>query len=199
MNLRYLGDALDHWKGSLFEFLRANNALDNFAVDPVATDLPDWREDDFALFARLLRVPRDRILTHRFPARERQRYFGEIKHKGDIFLDPDVGVATGRVRIRERYVYPEDVWRLLTSGLNRLVIVYQHVRGARTVARVDRVIGRMGGSGLLSWCSYESGTVAMVFLSLAPHRIRDINNAFRTMLGAHGNGRIRCGIVNGAA
>lgn len=64
MNLSYLGDALDHWKGSLFEFLQAHNLLNDFAVDPMASDLQSWRDADYALFADLLRVPRARILGH---------------------------------------------------------------------------------------------------------------------------------------
>jgi len=41
MNLRYLGDALDHWKGSLFESLQQANILHDFAVDAMASDWTD--------------------------------------------------------------------------------------------------------------------------------------------------------------
>jgi hypothetical protein len=33
MNLTFLGDALDHWKGSIFESLQKGGILPDFAVD----------------------------------------------------------------------------------------------------------------------------------------------------------------------
>jgi hypothetical protein len=41
MNLKYLGDTLDHWKGCLFEYLQAQCVLRDFAVDPMATEFQD--------------------------------------------------------------------------------------------------------------------------------------------------------------
>src|SRR6266542_4206536 len=96
MNLTFLGDALDHWKGSLFESLSRAGILRNFAVDPMASDLPAWRPEDFLLFAQLLRVDRSQIVEHQADLGDRSRYFAEITHSGDLFLDPDTGVATGR-------------------------------------------------------------------------------------------------------
>src|SRR5437667_398781 len=65
MNLRYLGDALDHWKGSLFERLQRAKLLRAFAVDAMATDAEDWQAADLALFADLLRLQPSQILSHR--------------------------------------------------------------------------------------------------------------------------------------
>src|SRR5437870_4746681 len=64
LNLKYLGDALDHWKGSLFESLQREKLVDEFAVDPMASDLSSWREEDFRLLARLLRVHRHQVIHH---------------------------------------------------------------------------------------------------------------------------------------
>lgn len=192
MNLSYIGDALDHWKGSLFEFLQHEKLLHDFAVDPMASDLASWQEPDYALFATLLRVRRDQVLEHRVNPRDRSRYLFEIKHQGDIFLDPDTGIATGRVARPEQYVQLRDLWSLLPNGFNRLVIVYQHVRAKKCALRVDEVIDRVCTSSVgPSWCSYEFGTVAMLFFSLAPHRTGDIAAAFRRKLGRHASGRIR--------
>lgn len=58
MNLAFLGDALDHWKGSLFESLQKGGILQNFAVDPMASDLAAWTPEDFSLFSTLLRIDR---------------------------------------------------------------------------------------------------------------------------------------------
>lgn len=196
MHLSYLGDALDHWKGSLFEFLQSRQLLHDFAVDTMASDLQSWREADYEVFADLLRVPRDRILGHSASLKMRNRYFAEIHHKGDLFLDPDTGIATGRVTHPEQYVLSRDVWSLLFNGLNRLVIVYQHVRAKKTAKRVDEVLAFVAGSFNLAWCSYESGTVAMLFLSLAEYRTRDVARALEDMLGRHAARRIRYGVLN---
>lgn len=54
MNLEFLGDALDHWKGSLFQSLCAGQVLHDFAVNPMATDQESWKEADFEVHARLI-------------------------------------------------------------------------------------------------------------------------------------------------
>jgi len=48
MNQAYLGDALDHWKGSLIAILRRHQPplLNRLAVVPMATDAQEWGEDD---------------------------------------------------------------------------------------------------------------------------------------------------------
>ena len=198
MNLSYIGDALDHWKGSLFEFLEGEGLLHDFLVDPMASDRQAWEESDFELLARLLRVRRGQILDHRARLTDRTRYFAEIEHKGDIFLDPDTGIATGRVTHQEKYVQLRDLWALLGSGLNRLIVVYQHVRAQKCANRVDKVVGVVSSTSVSpSWCSYESGSVAMLFFSLADYRIANVASAFRRQLGRHSQGRIRVGNCRG--
>src|SRR3989442_12369196 len=53
------------------------------------------------------------ILGHSAKLATRNRYFAEIHHKGDLFLDPDTGIATGRVAHPEQYVQPMEIWWLL--------------------------------------------------------------------------------------
>jgi len=67
MNTQYLGDALDHWKGCLFEYLESEHALLDFGVDPMATDPDRWGETDFELYARLFKAHREHpnIIRHR--------------------------------------------------------------------------------------------------------------------------------------
>jgi hypothetical protein len=122
LNLAFLGDALDHWKGSLFESLQQNSIVKGFAVDPMARDLPEWKPDDFALFAKLLRVDRSQIVSHHRPLSDRGGYFGELEHRGDLFLDPDTGIATGRPSLN--YVSPMEIANLLEPA-DRLLVVYQ--------------------------------------------------------------------------
>jgi hypothetical protein len=195
LNLKYLGDALDHWKGSLFESLQREKLVDDFAVDPMASDLSSWRDEDFQLLARLLRVHRHQVIHHETSLSDRQRYFDEIKHMRDIFLDPDTGVATGHVTRHEHYVLPNELARLLDHD-GRMVLVYQHVRATKVRARVDAVLLALAtATGNVGWCSYESGTVALLCLSKAAERTSLVAAHFGTMLGRHAEGRVRGGIV----
>lgn len=200
MNLTYLGDALDHWKGSLFEFLEGERLLRNFAVDPMATDGHLWRDADFALFARLLRVNPTQILRHKFPLTARPAYFAEISHTGDLFLDPDTGIQTGGNGLVAKYVKPHELAGLLRSQDARMVVVYQHVRAQRTSIRVDgclRALAEVAAD--TGWCSYESGTVAMLFLSHDAKRTTAIADGFGRLLRRHAEGRVRSGVNSQAA
>jgi len=123
MNLRYLGDALDHWKGSLFESLQQANILHDFAVDAMASDWTDWQPDDISLFARLLRVNKSQVIAHSVGLTNRTRYFGETKHTGDLFFDPDTGIQTGKVQNTAHYIQPAEILRYLRDA-ERIVIIY---------------------------------------------------------------------------
>jgi hypothetical protein len=162
----------------------------------MASDLESWRNADYEVFADLLRVPRGRIIRHSLNLTRRDQYFAEIRHGGDLFLDPDTGIATGRVARLEQYLRPREIWSLLSSGLNRVVVVYQHVRARKVASRIDDVVTCVAGSTKLAWCSYESGTVAMLFFGLATHRTKAIARALRETLGRHAKRRIRHGVVN---
>jgi hypothetical protein len=196
LNRKFLGDALDHWKGSLFELLRARSVLREFAVDPMASDLPEWTSQDFGLFARLLRVSPNQIIQHSHSLRHRAEYFAELSHPGDIFLDPDTGVATGSVKGPIHYIRPMEVGNLIACHPDRIVAVYQHVRATPVGLRVDSVIAALAAhaNGAL-WCSYESGTVAMIFLAGDQSRVDAVRRTFSDLLGSHGDGRIRWGQV----
>ncbi|SRR6266571_3761248 len=195
MNLAYLGDALDHWKGSLFQFLIAEGLLRDFGVDPMATDSTAWTAADYALFARLLRLSESQILRHESPLAARRNYFAEITHSGDLFLDPDTGIDTGGGSPVDKYVKPGELATLLQRPDARLVAVYQHVRAQKTCVRVDGCLRALadvvGGTG---WCSYESGTVAMLFLSRDAARTAAIAKGFCSLLGRHAEGRVRAGM-----
>jgi len=189
MNLSFLGDALDHWKGSLFESLQKRCVVCEFAVDPMASDLVDWKPSDFAILAKLLRIERSQIISHNRSLSDRRAYFHEIKHRGDLFLDPDTGVATGRLSVR--HIAPAEIADLLNPA-DRLLAIYQHVRAQRVTDRVDAVCTAiLAKSPTVSWCSYESPTVAMIFVSRKPDRIASVHRHFGELLGFHATGRIR--------
>jgi hypothetical protein len=190
LNLRFLGDALDHWKGSLFESLQSARILRNFAVDPMASDLVSWRREDFRIFARLLHVWPTQIVQHVENLQKRSMYFAEISHQGDLFLDPDIGIATGRVK--SEHVSPTEIRTFLDSPATRLLVVYQHVCGQKASDRVDAVLTVLQKKiGRCSWASYESSTVAMLFLSRTPERTEEVIDHFRGVLGSHAKGKVR--------
>jgi len=191
MRLDFLGDALDHWKGSLFESLCASELLLDFAADPMASDQLLWKPADFNVYAGLLRIAPGQIIRHRVTLRDRVKYFNEISHRGDLFLDPDTGVATGRVK--EKHVSPLEIGQLLDDPANRLLVTYQHsARGKSIACRVDEVMDALERElGPLRGCSYESPTVAMLFLARVSRRIVAIEKHFRSSLGLRAEGRIR--------
>jgi hypothetical protein len=41
MNLKFIGDAFDHWKGSLLGELAEADLLSDLAIDPMLTDAHD--------------------------------------------------------------------------------------------------------------------------------------------------------------
>jgi hypothetical protein len=189
VNLAFLGDALDPWKGSLFESLQQSSVLRDFAVDPMASDWSAWRPEDVLLFTRLLRIDKSQLIPHNVCLASRQQYFGEIEHTGDLFLDPDTGIATGKGNIK--HVRPAEIALLLRDS-DRLLAVYQHGARGKTSHRVDEVCRVLNGAiADCKWSSYESGTVAMVFLSRSHERVAKVTAHFRHLLGRHAAGRIQ--------
>jgi hypothetical protein len=80
------------------------------------------------------------------------------------------------------------------------VAVYQHVRGQKTSIRVDGCLGALAGVvDHTGWCSYESGNVAMLFLSRDVARTTAIASGFGRLLGRHADGRVRGGMNRSAA
>ncbi len=193
MNLKYLGDALDHWKGALFGKLQESGLLRRFAVDLMATDLEPWSADDRRLYCSLVHVENHQLVEHRADlAQARHSYFDEIAHDGDLFLDPDTGVATGHVAVPTQYVFPGELRDLFIRAEDRVVTVYQHIRARRPEQRIAEVLAAIRSSGSRFTCtSYHSATVAMLFLAPQRVRIEAIADYFQGLLGAHSEQRIR--------
>ena len=188
MNLKHLGDALDHWKGSLFDYLREEKVLHDFAVDPMDSDQEQWKKTDFAIYRRLLRIDENQLIRHKSTlADDRNQYFSEIKLiTGDLFLDPDTGILTSKVNKKDekKYIKPHEVASLLQD--DRLLAVYQHVRGKVVSERVGKCLDAIKQkTSSFSCCSYESGMAAMLFLSHQPDRTTKVKEALTRLLGKH--------------
>ncbi len=184
MRLDYLGDALDHFKGSLFRRLREAGLLENLAVDPMATDAEQWTDDAYRLYSDLLGVdPRNVLKTQATLDKTGRRTLGLPGHTGDLFLDPDTGVRTGSQSTARKYVLPEEVGPLLVSS--RLLLIYQHAWRAGEDESVRKAVTAIRlREPVLAATAYTSRQVAMVFFSKDSKRISAVASWLRTWLGA---------------
>jgi hypothetical protein len=160
----------------------------------MVTDSDNWDEADWKLFARLLRIERTQIVSHSCNiTNDRKRYFAELKHPADLFLDPDTGIATGKMtgKSRAQYVMPEELLALVSAAAGRVVVVYQHIRARKTRHRLNDILTLLKDQNLpFSCCSYESGTVAMLFFSNERVRVSAVYEEFNDFLGARAACRI---------
>lgn len=195
MNLKFLGDPLDHWKGSIFCRLQEVNLLNHFMVDAMATDSSQWRDSDRVLYSNLLCVKPTQLIQHHYSlSTSRDQYFKEVlQYTGDLFLDPDTGIGTNNQRPRPEHLTASELHLVLNQSPSRVVLVYQHVRGIKTNKRVKKVIDwlRKPENEPFCWYSYESPSVAMLFLSRQAKRLNPIGAFLREMLGRHAHRRIR--------
>jgi len=165
----------------------------------MASDAPAWELADSQLFARLLRIDERQLVSHHCDLCEnRLRYFAEIPPEGDLFLDPNTGIKTGNVKRLEQYLLPSELFQVLGSDKERVVVVYQHVRAKKVRERLEEVLEVVRkNNGRFSCTSYESGTVAFLFVSRSHNRIAKIRDCFLQFLGTHAKNRI--GYGNGHA
>jgi len=187
MNHDYLGDALDHWKGSLIAILCRSRLIDCLAVVPMATDAMEWNQDDWRTYARLLNVEGDDICQRDVPfvngADRRQQYFANLPEGQDLFLDPDTGIAIngngGHIRVQE-------LAQLLNGPKNigRVLMVYQHAaRDKVPRLRFVEIGGKLKrGIEECHVLVYECSQAAMFFISRNKRRIQAIENALREYL-----------------
>ena len=187
MRLEYLGDALDHFKGSLFRRLRAADLLRDLAVDPMATDADTWTHDDYRLYSDLLDVQPDKVLKSQGTLdKVGRRRLGLPGHQGDLFLDPDTGVRTGTQPTARKYVLPEEVGPLLVSS--RLLVIYQHAWRAHEAESVRQAIAAVQQiEPSIAATAYTSRQVAMLFLARDVERVSAVASWLRAWLGSKGH------------
>jgi hypothetical protein len=183
MNKKYLGDAFDHWKGSLIQILNDNGAIQNLAVEPMITDEKKWGNNDLEMYKKLLNLPETSKICHRsktFRNDRRQEYFkNDISEKCDLFLDPNTGIAPGHPP--ENRVKIKEIKYLLER--NGVLMIYQHL--ARNSAKNQRSIleKRIEKIGVpRHYCVYQCGQVAMIFISRKQNRIEKIKKTLKSYL-----------------
>ena len=197
MNSKHLGDALDHWKGSLLSLLVDKGLIRHVVVEPMITDPQAWPPEDIETYKRLLRLE---IIFHdstTFPSGRREDYFNALPKDGDIFLDPDTGIA--RDKPKKEHITVQEIINLLKDS-DRVVMIYQH-SGQREPKQND-----LTTSSFHRWlvsirskitatdtpnvhCTvYECKQVAMFFVSLKKSRIDEIQTGLQEYL----RGRAQC-------
>lgn len=192
MNLRFLGDVLDHWKGSLVAQLSGAGLLDGFRVDQMATDFGQWGEVDRCLYAELLNVDRSSLVVHSGAIwANRKAYLQELKAiHGDLFLDPDAGICTNS-RPGVEHLKATELEMILDSDPGRIVMVYQHIRARKTRDRVIEIMNFLQEKGLTFHAyAYESSSAAMLFFSRRSDRVDLIGGFYRRLLDWHAEDRI---------
>jgi len=183
MNLKYLGDALDHWKGSLIQRLSNQGHIIDLHADPLITDDRSWNDEEITVYSNMLNIGKNRILNSSKVFRGNIVGYFSSSYSGDLFLDPDTGIATGQRNYK--LVSVGELKSLLNINTNRVVSVYQHnAQGMIMTERVNQVIKHIHKNipGIFS-TSYESATVAMLFLSYNKKRILNVADHHRDMLG----------------
>ena len=176
MNTKFLGDAFDHWKGSLISFLSINRLVKNVVVEPMITNDSKWSKEDLETYSRLLKLESSSQICHGQStfSGDRETYFDALPKNADIFLDPDIGIATstaGKKRVRVA-----ELEKLLVNA-DRVLIVYQHsARGffyKRLIQIGDRISRDIPN---VHYAVYECGRVAVFFISLNKARIEELFN-----------------------
>lgn len=201
MNLDFLGDALDHWKGGIFRWLKDWGILYDLKCDLMATDQHLWKEFDYSLYAKIVGIDNNQIIRHNLSItnqENRRKYFEEINHKGDIFFDPDIGLDARKTTVPQsdlpKYLTCQELIDQLLGHRNSLVMVYQHIRSRITSERVDEIICILTErfpETRFSCLTYESSSVVMLIFSLNNDRIRNAMGKFESVLGTNVKNRIR--------
>jgi hypothetical protein len=165
VNTRFLGDALDHWKGSIIQLLAAKELLKNLVVEPMITDERPWLHDDIETYRRLLGLESSNQIYHTRStfSGKREEYFNLLPNDADLFLDPDIGIATGGAG--REHVKTSELRRLLTNS-DRVVMVYQHSARGPFHERLDGIKDIISHQiPNVHWSVYECGRVAVFFMS----------------------------------
>lgn len=183
MKTKHLGDAFDHWKGSIIQRLESRNLLKDIAVIPMLTDSSwDNQKEKISAYSHLLNLKANKVLqTGKFGGdkHKRERYFEDIGHAGDLFLDPDTGVSISSSTNNAGHITISEIEKLL--GHDRVILVYQH-RG-REKFLLQRIVGEIRHQiERLNSVTYDCGDVAMLFFSYDRDRIEKIKNYIEDML-----------------
>ena len=194
MNLRFLGDAFDHWKGSVLQLL--GDTLRDVHVVPLLTDADRWTPEHFEVYARLLRIDPNRVVMRdsnfERAQESRDRYLARLADecvdrgrtdRCDLFLDPDTGVG-GRDK---KHVCRADIDELLRVPGDRVLLIYTQAedRFRNSEADVlDDFHRCFGEYAFLAYRSAKQGLSMAVVSREDGDRLKDIRTWLSTFLGS---------------
>jgi hypothetical protein len=187
MKLAHLGDALDHWKGSLIELIGGKN----MRVVPMLTDHDGWTERQIKAYARLLHVkPEDvRKRDILFSSKTRHGYFCDLGEH-DLFLDPDTGIAPDE-KAKKEHIKLSEIADLIKESPPRMLLIYQHSSrkkdGFGEKLKLLRSTERLKGCHIFA---YDSGSVSMVVISQDCERAHEALARLKCWLGPIASTRI---------
>ena len=189
MNLSHLGDALDHWKGSLIDVIGEKN----LQVVPMLTDRDRWTQERFEIYARLLHRKPEEILKKEkddlFSSITRHGYFRDLG-ENDLFLNPDTGIMPDE-KARKKHISHSEIAALLPESSSRILFIYQHA--SRNKNGVSEKLGSLRDAEGLSGCAvfaYDSGAVSMVVISRNRERADKALARLKSWLGTVASSRV---------
>ncbi|MGK3964067.1 hypothetical protein WMF38_07790 [Sorangium sp. So ce118] len=187
MQRRWLGDALDFWKGSFLDVLRScsPSPLD-LRVLPMFTG-SGWNAAEIDTYARILGVSATALLvTAQLTKAGRAGYFARCSRQitGDVFIDPDIGIETSRPG--PAYVSVDEVIALLAQ--DNVVAVYQHRPRRGRAPWLVKYVALVSAKGAIT-IGYESAQVGMLFVTRSSARGVALRLALSTRLGAVASAR----------
>ena len=180
MNLGHLGDALDHWKGSLIELIGGKNVR----VVPMFTDDKPWTEQQIEAYARLLRIRPEAVL-------KRDGCFSGRIGDHDLFLDPDTGIAPDDKNAKKEHIRTSEIAGLLSAAPSRMLLIYQHA--SRDKDGLQKKLNSLHSTKSLTRCdifAYDSGSVSMLVITEDHERAHGVLDCLNCWLGPIASARI---------
>ncbi|MCC5828566.1 MAG: hypothetical protein JJU36_03880 [Phycisphaeraceae bacterium] len=198
MILDYLGDAPDHWKGSLHRVLLAAHALRDLHALPMATDAGRWQAAHYDVYAKLLGMPLRQVFQEGM-ALGVAKYFREadkwLQNKGaaaaDLFLDPNKGLRVACGIRATHYVHVDQLEILSPPDCDRVLMIYDETQD-RKHAKADHItkIGDDLRCAGFHWAGYEAGRqLTMFFVTRQSQRQNQIYTALAALLGPCAQGQ----------
>lgn len=187
MNLKHLGDAFDHWKGSVLKLIPSQN----LQIVPMFTDRRKWSQRHRIAYANLLQRKQEDIWrpTKQFSNETRGHYFDNMGDS-DLFLDPDTGIASGK-RAKDSHLRVSEISSLLKKSKRRVLFIYQH--SSRKKDWLTRKLETLRSTTDLkgsSMFAYDSGPVSMIIISMSKTRVGEARRRLRHSLGPISRSRI---------
>jgi len=194
MDLKHLGDALDHWKGSLIELLGEKNlgVVRNLQLVPMLTDQKPWTQQNLETYAKLLRRETNNIFRKDEPfSHSKNAPDSYLRNLGenDLFFDRDTGIAPDQ-NATIKHVKPSEVAWILGEAPTRMRMIYQHKWQRNKMTDTPKRVLLIEGLREFHGFAYNADAVAMVLIPCDQVRVAKASQRIRDWLGPIASGRI---------